>query len=75
MTNADLVPLNIPAKLLPHHGNETEALQPIPHSRAATTLLQNSQLVISEAYEDVVEALYPLSTNIVPELRKPTTSG
>ena len=55
MTDEELAALNIPATLILHHGDETDALHPIPHSRAATTLIANSKFVIAETHQAVVE--------------------
>ncbi len=44
MTDAQLAALTVPATLFLHHGQEVDYLHPIAHSRAATTLLQNSTL-------------------------------
>lgn len=67
LTDAELAALEIPATLILHHGDETDALHPIPHSRAATTLLQNSSLVIADTHQAVADNLLPFVRQHTPQ--------
>ena len=68
MTDEQLAGLTVPATLLLHHGDETDELHPIPNSRAATTLLQNSTFAIAPTLEPILELLLPFVRKYTPEL-------
>ena len=59
MTDEQLAALTVPATLILHHGQEIDYLHPIAHSRAATTLFQNSSLVFAPTLEPILDAILP----------------
>ncbi|MGI9614022.1 MAG: alpha/beta fold hydrolase [Acidimicrobiales bacterium] len=69
MTDEQLEALTIPATLLLHHGDETDELHPIPNSRAATTLLQNSRFEIAATLDPILEFVVPFVRQYTPTLR------
>lgn len=68
MTDEQLAALTVTATLLLHHGDETDELHPIPNSRAATTLLQNSTFEIAPTLEPILELLVPFVRTHTPAL-------
>lgn len=67
-TDEQLAALNVPATLILHHGQEVDYLHPIPNSRAATTLIQNSTLAFAPTLEPILEAILPFVREHTPEL-------
>jgi pimeloyl-ACP methyl ester carboxylesterase len=68
MTDEQLTRLTVPATLILHHGQEVDYLHPIVHSRAATTLLQNSTLEFAPTLEPILELLLPFVREHTPSL-------
>ena len=68
MTDEQLAALTVPATLILHHGQEIDYLHPIAHSRAATTLLQNSTLEFAPTLEPILAALLPFVREHTPPL-------
>lgn len=68
MTDEQLAALKVPATLILHHGAERDFLHPIVHSRAATTLFQNSTFEIAETLEPVLEVLLPFVKKYTPAM-------
>ncbi len=68
MTDEQLAALRIPATLILHHGDETDELHPIPNSRAATTLIENSRFEIAPTLEPVLERILPFIRDHTPAL-------
>ena len=66
MTDEQLAALNVPATLILHHGQEVDYLHPIPNSRAATTLLQNSSLEFAPTLEPILELILPFIREHTP---------
>ena len=66
MTDEQLAALTVPATLILHHGQEIDYLHPIAHSRAATTLLQNSRLEFAPHLPDILEHLLPFVREHTP---------
>ena len=66
MTDEQLAALNVPATLILHHGQEIDYLHPIAHSRAATTLLQNSTLEFAPTLEPILELTLPFVRKHTP---------
>ena len=66
MTDEQLAALTVPATLILHHGQEIDYLHPIAHSRAATTLLQNSTLEFAPHLPDILEHLLPFVREHTP---------
>jgi pimeloyl-ACP methyl ester carboxylesterase len=67
-TDEQLAALTVPATLILHHGQEIDYLHPIAHSRAATTLLQNSRLEFAPTLEPILELLLPFVREHTPAL-------
>lgn len=59
MTDEQLAALTVPATLILHHGQEIDYLHPIAHSRAATTLLQNSTLEFAPTLHPILKLILP----------------
>ena len=68
MTDEQLAALTVPATLILHHGQEVDYLHPIAHSRAATTLFQNSTLVFAPTLQPILDALLPFVRTHTPPL-------
>ncbi len=68
MTDEQLAALTVPATLILHHGQEVDYLHPIVHSRAATTLLQNSTLAFAPTLEPILALLLPFVREHTPPL-------
>lgn len=68
MTDEQLAALTVPATLILHHGQEVDYLHPIAHSRAATTLLQNSTLEFAPTLEPILELMLPFVRRHTPAL-------
>lgn len=68
MTDEQLAALTVPATLILHHGQEVDYLHPIAHSRAATTLFQNSRLAFAPTLEPILEQLLPFVREHTPPL-------
>ncbi|MDP7068204.1 MAG: alpha/beta hydrolase [Acidimicrobiales bacterium] len=66
MTDEQLAALSVPATLILHHGQEVDYLHPIPNSRAATTLLQNSTLKFAPTLEPILELILPFIREHTP---------
>ncbi|MDG2114657.1 MAG: TetR family transcriptional regulator [Actinomycetota bacterium] len=66
MTDEQLAALTVPATLILHHGQEVDYLHPIVHSRAATTLLQNSTLEFAPTLEPILELILPFVREHTP---------
>lgn len=66
MTDHELAELRVPATLILHHGDETDELHPIPNSRAATTLIQNSTFEIAPTLDPILELLLPFVQEHTP---------
>ncbi len=69
MTDDQLAALTVPATLILHHGQEADYLHPIPHSRAATTLLKNSTLEFAPTLQPILDLLLPFVREHTPALR------
>ena len=67
MTDEQLAGLNVLATLMLHHGDETDELHPIPISRAATTLLQNSTFEIAASLQPLLGLLRPFVKKHTPQ--------
>lgn len=67
-TDEQLAALTVPATLILHHGQEVDYLHPIAHSRAATTLLQNSTLEFAPHLPDILDLLLPFVREHTPAL-------
>ncbi len=65
-TDEQLAALTVPATLILHHGQEIDYLHPIAHSRAATTLLQNSTLEFAPTLEPILELMLPFVREHTP---------
>lgn len=70
MTDEQLAALKIPATLILHHGSMTDDLHPITNTRAATTLIQNSEFRIAPHLPDVLDAVLPFVKKHTPALKK-----
>ena len=68
MTDEQLAALRVPATLILHHGQEIDVLHPIVHSRAATTLLQNSTFEFAPTLEPILELLLPFVREHTPSM-------
>ena len=68
MTDEQLAALTVPATLILHHGQEVDYMNPIAHSRAATTLLQNSTLEFAPTLQPILDAMLPFVRQHTPEL-------
>ena len=68
MTDEQLAALRVPATLILHHGQEVDYLHPIAHSRAATTLFQNSTLEFAPTLQPILDAILPFIRQHTPEL-------
>ncbi|MEL6982139.1 MAG: alpha/beta hydrolase [Actinomycetota bacterium] len=68
MTDEQLAALTVPATLILHHGQEIDYLHPIPNSRAATTLLQNSTLEFAPTLQPILDVLLPFVRKHTPPL-------
>lgn len=68
MTDEQLAALTVPATLILHHGQEIDVLHPIAHSRAATTLFQNSTFEFAPTLEPILELLLPFVREHTPSL-------
>lgn len=68
MTDEQVAALSVPATLLLHHGQEVDQLHPIAHSRAATTLLQNSTFEFAPTLQPILELLLPFVRRHTPAL-------
>lgn len=66
MTDEQLAALTVPATLILHHGQEVDYLHPIAHSRAATTLLQNSTLEFAPTLQPILELTLPFIREHTP---------
>ena len=66
MTDEQLAALTVPATLILHHGQEVDYLHPIAHSRAATTLLQNSIFEFAPTLEPILELSLPFVREHTP---------
>ena len=67
-TDEQLAALTVPATLILHHGQEVDCLHPIAHSRAATTLLQNSTLEFAPTLEPILELILSFVREHTPPL-------
>jgi len=67
-TDEQLAALTVPATLILHHGQEVDYLHPIAHSRAATTLLQNSTLEFAPTLQPILDVLLPFVREHTPAL-------
>jgi len=65
-TDEQLASLTVPATLILHHGQEIDYLHPIAHSRAATTLLQNSTLEFAPHLPEILDLLLPFVRKHTP---------
>ena len=65
-TDEQLAALTVPATLILHHGQEVDYLHPIAHSRAATTLIQNSRLEFAPYLQDILDQLLPFVREHTP---------
>ena len=65
-TDEQLAALTVPATLILHHGQEVDYLHPIVHSRAATTLIQNSTFEFAPTLEPVLGFLLPFVREHTP---------
>ncbi len=68
-TDEQLAALTVPATLILHHGQEIDYLHPIAHSRAATTLLQNSTLEFAPTLQPILDLLLPFVREHTPHLK------
>ncbi len=68
-TDEQLAALTVAATLILHHGQEIDYLHPIAHSRAATTLLQNSRLEFAPTLQPILDSLLPFVREHTPALR------
>lgn len=68
MSDEQLAALTVPATLILHHGQEIDYLHPIAHSRAATTLLQNSRFEFAPTLQPVLDMLLPFVREHTPAL-------
>jgi len=68
MSDEQLAALAVPATLILHHSQEADYLHPIVHSRAATTLIQNSTLEFAPTLEPILELLLPFVREHTPPL-------
>lgn len=75
MTDEQLAALTVPATLILHHGQEVDYLHPIAHSRAATTLFQNSRLAFTPTLEPILEAMLPFVREHTRETNGRTSHG
>jgi len=66
MTDEQLASLTVPATLILHHGQEVDQLHPIAHSRAATTLFQNSTLEFAPTLQPILDVLLPFVREHTP---------
>ena len=66
MTDEQFAALTVPATLILHHGQEVDYLHPIAHSRAATTLLQNSTLEFAPTLEPILKKMLPFVREHTP---------
>lgn len=67
-TDEQLASLTVPATLILHHGQEIDYLHPITHSRAATTLIQNSTFAFAPHLPEILELLLPFVRAHTPAL-------
>ena len=67
-TDEQLAALNVPATLILHHNQEVDYLHPIVHSRAATTLIQNSTFEFAPYLPEILELLLPFVREHTPPL-------
>lgn len=63
-----LAALTVPATLILHHGQEIDYLHPIPNSRSATTLIQNSTLEFAPTLEPILGFMLPFVREHTPKL-------
>ena len=68
-TDEQLAALTVPATLILHHGQEVDYLHPIAHSRAATTLIQNSTMAFAPYLQEILDHLLPFVREHTPSLR------
>lgn len=68
MADEQLAALTVPATLILHHGQEIDYLHPIPHSRAATTLLRNSRLEFAPTLQPILDVMLPFVREHTPAL-------
>jgi pimeloyl-ACP methyl ester carboxylesterase len=68
-TDEQLDALTVPATLILHHGQEIDYLHPIAHSRAATTLIQNSTLEFAPTLQPILDLLLPFVRQHTPPLK------
>lgn len=69
MTDEQVAALTVPATLILHHGQEVDYLHPIAHSRAATTLLQNSTFEFASTLQPILDLLLPFVREHTPPLK------
>ena len=50
------------------HGDETDVLHAIPHSRAATTLFQDARFGIAVTLQDILDDLLPFVRRHTPAI-------
>ncbi len=67
MTDEQLAALALPTLIL-HHGDETDVLHPIPHSRAATTLFHDARFGIAVTLQDILDDLLPFVRRHTPAI-------
>jgi len=67
-TDEQLAALTVPATLIIHHGQEIDYLHPIAHSRAATTLIQNSTFEFAPHLPEILDLLLPFVREHTPAL-------
>ena len=67
-TDEQLAALTVPATLILHHDQEIDYLHPIVHSRAATTLIQNSTFEFAPHLPEILEFLLPFVREHTPAL-------
>ena len=68
-TDEQLAALTVPATLILHHSQEIDYLHPIVHSRAATTLLQNSRFEFASTLQPILDLLLPFVREHTPALK------
>jgi len=68
-TDEQLAALTVSATLILHHSQEVDYLHPIAHSRAATTLIQNSTLEFAPHLPQILELLLPFVREHTPTLK------
>lgn len=67
-TDEQLAALTVPATLILHHNQEIDYLHPIVHSRAATTLIQNSTFEFAPYLPEILDLLLPFVREHTPPL-------